>query len=372
MEDCLQNVRPDNYPALACAGYIFGCGDDTLIEAHMFEKFIRCIDQQHDRSPGRQTELAGNSIALLGIADGLKSIETWGQTDSEQLEAAKNQVRELLEHRGEQDMSMRRVRLLASDLLNMQGRFGTSLTQSTDIREAAFDLCLWHGWPDVLRNVEQPNTDQRRELFTALLTEQTPDSGDLLHAVSWLCALEVLSSDFAAMVVPDKHDIVRILASTQGSFKRWRWEERGTRTGTAPTRWVIDKESDVQAFLLAVLYPFFRDQLRDEQYLQGFGLRQGRFDFAITSLGLIIEVKMMRKAGDINKIESEIADDLTLYFNDTSPFTNMIVYIYDDCDKPKSEKYPTICDALKKRSDRIIDVVVIPRPSMIPNRNERR
>ena len=60
---------------------------------------------------------------------------------------------------------------------------------------------------------------------------------------------------------------------------------------------------------MAVLYPYFIDQLEDEQYLQGFGLRQGRFDFAITRLGLIVEVKVMRKSGDVSGLEAEIVDD---------------------------------------------------------------
>ncbi len=372
IEDCLQSARPNNYPALARVGYILGCGDDTMIEAHVINEFVRCIDQQRDRAPERQTELAGNSIALLGIADGLQSVEAWGQTNAEHLEAAKRWVRELLDRHGEQDMSMGRVRLLVHDLLDVNGRFGTSLAQSTDMRVAALDLCLWQSWPDVLRNVGQPKPEQRRELFKALLTEQLPDRGDLLHAVSWLCALNVLTAQFAAVVVPDENHVAQILANTQGSFKRWRWEKNATRKDTAVARWVIDKEVDVQAFLLAVLYPYFGDQLRDEQYLQGFGLSQGRYDFAIISLNLIIEVKFMRSAGDANRIESQIAEDLALYFNSASPFTKMIVYIYDDSDKPKFEKYPIIRDALKNRSDRIVDVVVIPRPSMIPIRSQRR
>ena len=131
------------------------------------------------------------------------------------------------------------------------------------------------------------------------------------------------------------------------------------------------KEADVQAFLLAVLYPYFMNQLEDEQYLQGFGLRQGRFDFAITGLGLIVEVKVMRASGDENGIEADIADDLAQYFKEGNPFRTMIVYIYDDRDRPESEKYPVIRDALKRRSNRIVDVVVVQRPSMIPNRNKR-
>ena len=139
-----------------------------------------------------------------------------------------------------------------------------------------------------------------------------------------------------------------------------------------PARWLIDKEADVQAFLLAVLYPYFVDQLEDEQYLQGFGLRQGRFDFAVTSLGLIVEVKVMRNTNDIKKLESEIADDLALYFKDGNPFRTMIVYIYDDRDKPEPENYPAIRDAFKRRSEHIVDVVIVQRPSMIPDRKERK
>ena len=138
-----------------------------------------------------------------------------------------------------------------------------------------------------------------------------------------------------------------------------------------PARWLIDKEADIQAFLLAVLYPYFGDQLQDEQYLQGFGLRQGRFDFAITNLGLIVEVKVVRTSSDVNDLEAQIADDLSLYFKEENPFESMVVYIYDDRDKPEPEKYPVIQDALKRRSDRIVDVVVVQRPSMIPDRSQR-
>jgi REase_DpnII-MboI len=160
--------------------------------------------------------------------------------------------------------------------------------------------------------------------------------------------------------------------ATQGSFRRWRWEEKATRQRGMPARWLIDKEADIQAFLLAVLYPYFGNQLQDEQYLQGFGLRQGRFDFAITNLGLIVEVKVIRTSSHVNDLEAQIADDLSLYFKEGNPFKSMVVYIYDDRDKPEPEKYPAIRDALKRRSDRIVDVVIVQRPIMIPDRSRRR
>ena len=105
--------------------------------------------------------------------------------------------------------------------------------------------------------------------------------------------------------------------------------------------------------------------------MRGFGLRQGRFDFAVTSLGLIVEVKVLRTSNDLVRIESEIADDLALYFKDGNPFTHMIVYIYDDRDEPEPEKYPMIRDALLRRDQRIVDVVVVQRPSMIPDQGKR-
>ena len=236
---------------------------------------------------------------------------------------------------------------------------------------AALHLCLWRTWPDVLRNVEHPGSERRRELLKSLLSAQAPGEGELLWVASWLSALDVLVDRTVANAVPDADHVAQILAETQGSFRRWRWDETTNRRNTMPARWLIDREADVQAFLLAVLHPYFMDQLRDEEYLEGFGLRQGRFDFAITSLGLIVEVKMLRDSGDLKRIEAEIADDLALYFKEGNPFREMIVYIYDDRDKPEPEKVSMIRNSLRRRSDRIANVIVVQRPSIIPNRNQR-
>ena len=369
--DCLDAVRFDGYPALARAGYSLGCTAERPITGDLADRFIRCIEQQRDRPAAKQAELARDAVALLGIGDGLRALSQGAQQGSEATEAARAWSRELLERHGGSDPRHGRTRLLASDLLDEQGRFGRQLAHSHDMRVAALDLCLWRTWPDVLRNVEHPDTEQRRELFKSLLTAPSPGQGELICAASWLVALDVLTDQIAAVAVPDATQIVQILAETQGSFRRWRWEKNATRRNTIPARWLIDKERDVQAFLLAVLYPYFTGQLEDEQYLQGFGLRQGRFDFAITSLGLIVEVKVLRTSRDINKIEAEVEDDLALYFREENPFKTMIVYIYDDRDKPEPERYSMIRNALKQRSARIVDVVIVQRPSIIPDQKRR-
>ena len=369
--DCLAAVRFNGYPALALVGYSLGKSGSPLIDGSIADRFLQCVEQQSGRPPVRQSELAGDTLALLGITDGLRSVARSAQADTERLQHAQGWVRQLLEQHGGLDARQLRARLLASDLLDDQGRFGRHSAQSDDAGVAALDLCLCRTWVDVLRHVSHPKTTKRREIFKYLLTAPPPREGELFQAAVGLCALDMLVDEIAAATVLDTHQVTRILAATQGSFRRWRWEENATRQGVMPARWLIDKEADVQAFLLAVLYPYFVDQLEDEQYLQGYGLRQGRFDFAITSLGLIVEVKVIRSKSDVNKVDAEIADDLALYFKEGNPFKSMVVYIYDDSDKLEPEKYPPIRDALKRRSERIVDVVIVQRPSMIPNRDVR-
>ena len=370
-EDCLTAARFGGYPALARAGYRLACGGVGLSDSTHAERFIQCVEQQRSRPARRQAELAGDALALLGIADGIRAVGEIGGLDAEGLEGAREWTRELLEQHGGSEMRLGRARLLASDLLDDEGRFGPRVGQSGDAWVAALDLCLWRGWTEVLQNVKHGDASQRRRLFKELLTAPPPGHGEVVHAASWLCALDVLTDEMAEAVVPDANRVVRILARTQGSFRRWRWEKTKGGERKMKARWLIDNEADVQGFLLSVLYPYFGDDLEDEQYLRGFGLRQGRFDFAIRSLGLIVEVKVMRRAGDVRGIESEIAEDLALYFRDENPFRTMVVYIYDDEDAPKPERYPVICDSLKRRDKRIVDVVVVQRPSMIPNRADR-
>jgi hypothetical protein len=370
VNDCLRAARFGGYPSLAKAGYCLAYKPNTLFSEDAAGTFLHGIEQQRERPAATQAQLAGDAMALLGVSDGLRAISQ-AYPSIESLEAAKSWLSGLLEQHGGSDTRFNRARLLASDLLDEQGRFGRRLAYADDLHVAVLDLCLWQSWPDVLRNVGHPDTAKRRDLFKRLLTDPPPNEGELLHAASWLCGLDVLTDAIAAAAVPDANQVARILAATQGSFRRWRWEEKATRRGVMPARWLIDKEADIQAFLLAVLYPYFGDQLQDEQYLQGFGLRQGRFDFAITSLGLIVEVKVVRTSNDVNDLEAQIADDLSLYFKEENPFKSMVVYVYDDMDKPEPEKYPAIRDALKRRSDRIVDVVVVQRPSMIPDRNRR-
>lgn len=370
LDECLNAARFGGYPSLARSGYCLARTAGPPPDEEAARTFLNAVERQRQRAAHSQAELAGDAIAMLGLADGLRVL---GQLSlmPEDVEQASQWVRGLLDQHGASDPRLSRARLLAGDLLDGQGRLGRQLAQTQDLRIAALDLCLAHTWPDTLGAIEHPDADVRRSLFKRLLSEAPPAQGEILHAASWLTALDLLTGALAAAIVPDAHHVAQILAATQGSFRRWRWEEKSTRRDARPARWLIDKEPDVQAFLLAVLYPYFGEQLEDEQYLSGYGLRQGRFDFAITSLRLIVEVKVLRTTADIKELEAQIADDLSLYFKPLNPFDSMIAYIYDDRDTPEPENYPAIRDAIRRRSTRIVDVIIIRRPSMIPGRASR-
>jgi len=90
----------------------------------------------------------------------------------------------------------------------------------------------------------------------------------------------------------------------------------------------------------------------------------------ITSLKLIIEVKITREPSDFAAIEEQVAGDLGLYFKDLALYNQMIVFVYDDCDKHHPEKYESLRSALKQR-ERIEEVIIVRRPGMLPNRDQR-
>ncbi len=85
---------------------------------------------------------------------------------------------------------------------------------------------------------------------------------------------------------------------------------------------------------------------------------------------MIIEMKIVRTPADFRIVEEEVAGDTGLYFREPGPFDRMVAFIYDDCDRPQAERYAGLMAALK-RQERIADVVIVRRPSMIPDRQAR-
>jgi hypothetical protein len=356
-----QNSRYEGYPWLAAAGFLLG-GAVTIPDA-LANEFTAGIAWLRQRP--FQEMLVGDDIALLGIADGLARLASRSETN---LQTEKTWFLELLSHTRPTAAWSGRFGELAADLLDERGRLRVRV-DGRQIRLLACEPVLRAVWPSAFQQVPVLEPQDRITLSRHLLTHHAiPHEPE--EACIWLRCLELLADEAVTNFVPTASDVARLLRNVQHGLKRWVWREKARRDKTQPSRWQIDDEYDVQSLLWTVLYPIFGAELVDEQYLPGWGLVQPRLDLGIKSLRLIIEVKIARTPRDFKKIEEEVAGDTGLYFKDPALFNRMIVFVYDDSDKPEPQEYDSLRNALVERSG-IEDVIVVRRPSMLPDRTQR-
>ena len=155
--------------------------------------------------------------------------------------------------------------------------------------------------------------------------------------------------------------LISILESLAKCMSHWTYETSARVKGVTPQQWEIDHEYHVQNLLWTVLRPVFSD-LVDEQSLPKVGHKMPRYDLGIPSLGTIVEVKFMRKAGAAacRKITEEVAADRSLYLGAASGYSRLIAFIWDECGQ--TEEYQTLMDGLEGMEG-IEKVIILPRPS---------
>jgi REase_DpnII-MboI len=351
----------EGVPRVAAQGYALGALDafpDDLVRA-----FLDGIARLQQRSDAGQTRLASDDVALLGIADGLACLE---MRNGMHLADTQSWLLRMIDDAPAYHQWSDRMRSLAGDVLDQRGRLRVLPNQlSTDV--LALDLVLRAIWPRAYHGIPLPNY-KAHALLQTLVTELPPDDPE--RGAVWLRCIDLVVSDACVSLTHTVSDTARILGNVQHAFKRWPYEGDAHRKGIAPIRWLIDDEYDVQSLLWMILYPIYREALVDETFLPHWGNVQPRADLGITTLKLIIEVKIARQPRDFHDIEGQVGDDVGLYFRDPSLFNRMIVFIYDDCDKHHPERYDSLKNALKHR-DRIEEVIIIRRPGMLPDRMQR-
>lgn len=155
--------------------------------------------------------------------------------------------------------------------------------------------------------------------------------------------------------------LISILEGLAQSMSHWTYETKVRVKGVAAQQWEIDHEYHVQNLLWTLLRPVFSD-LVDEQALPKVGHKTPRYDLGVPSLGTIIEVKFMRKAGsaECRKITEEIAADRSLYLGAATGYSRMIAFIWDEC--RQTEEYQTLKKGLEGIKG-IEKVVILTRPS---------
>lgn len=353
------------YPQVAALGFLLATRNDRLNDAiPAFFAGLRKIKQRP--TTAGTAAFAGDDVALLGVALGLAATRQ-ARPGTEGDES--DWLIQLIDGAPRANQWTNRMRALAGDLLDGRGRLRV-LPPANDSNCLALDLVLRATRPCAYRTVAALSVTEQKPLIKALLTTPPPARGDLDQPVVWLRALDILVDGACRSLLPTVSETVQALRSVQHALKRWVWRDKPRRSNASASRWLIDDEYDVQSLLWAVLYPIYRENLVDEEYLPSWGNVQPRADLGITTLKLIIEVKVARQPADFSKIEEEVAGDLGLYFKDTARFDTLVAFVYDDCDRPQPERYDSLRSALMQR-ERVQDVVIIRRPSMIPNRGNR-
>jgi hypothetical protein len=191
------------------------------------------------------------------------------------------------------------------------------------------------------------------------------DDLDAEWAVLHAAALRAVFTSHAGLVLdvakPTVAQVAALLRRVPAALKRWPWEDKPKTGGkhSAAQRWDVQNEYHVQSLLWAILSPLFAD-LEDEESLPSVGHKHPRSDLAVPSLRMVIEVKFLREGTQAAraKIVEEIAADSALYLADNSPYSAVLVFIWDESG---SSHHHDEFQALRKLRG-VADVAVVSRP----------
>lgn len=327
-----------SYQQIAAAGYALASNPTREDIATRFKASFKHLSGRKFFSEGRTPRFEIDSVALLGVALGVRASEishndiVWfnklirRSSRTLQEDIWQHDVVEIA--RGtidsEHELSIRDKRL--------QAVFSKSLHQ--DQRQAAWsEMIAYCGARDAIQIAVN------RSVFE-------------------LCAASLAAMPIAGAGIAG---LISILEGLAQSMSRWTYETSARVKGVTPQRWEIDHEYHVQNLLWTLLRPVFPD-LVDEQSLPKVGHKTPRYDLGVPSLNTVIEVKFMRRLGqaECRKTTEEIAADRSLYIGTATGYSRLIAFIWDEC--RQTEEYQTLKKGLEDM-DGIEKVVILPRPS---------
>ena len=334
-----------SYQHVAAAGYALSRDPSRPGVAAVFKKAFEHLSGRTFFAEGRAPRFEIDSVALLGVALGAKAAEI-SEVDTEWLgDLLRQSAAALREDQWHSDLvEIARGSIherLATSIGNVRLRTVFSESPGENDRQAA--------WAEMIACCG--DRDPIQVAVNRAVFEQSAAA---------LAALPVVGTGVTGLI--------SILEGIAQSMSHWTYETGVRVKGVAPQQWEIDHEYHVQNLLWTLLRPVFSD-LVDEQSLPKVGHKTPRYDLGIPSLGTIIEVKFMRKAGSAacRKTTEEIAADRSLYLGPTSGYSKLIAFIWDECSQ--TEEYQTLKEGLEGMED-IEKVIILPRPSRM-NRGAR-
>jgi hypothetical protein len=181
------------------------------------------------------------------------------------------------------------------------------------------------------------------------------------EAILSLCALDWLlrSAPAIDLNVPSIQAVCDVLGRTSASLHRWVFEEHPKTKSATARQWHIDNEYHVQSLLWAILAPVF-PELREEEWLTPVGQKKPRADLCLPGLQLIIEVKFWRVGTKVQDLIEEVAADTSLYLVHGSPYSSIVVFVWDDT--ASSDQHHVLAQGLRTLKG-IVGVVIQARPS---------
>jgi hypothetical protein len=120
---------------------------------------------------------------------------------------------------------------------------------------------------------------------------------------------------------------------------------------------VIVDEYDVQDLLNAVLRAYLKQVISEEPLGKVANAVSGRADLAVGKLGVLIEVKIARRAADQRRILNDFGKDLNLYAK-WPHLKHLIYFIYNSHLLADAEAFEEL-DGLKEISGRKFNVHVV-------------
>lgn len=216
-------------------------------------------------------------------------------------------------------------------------------------------------WMTSAGTAPPPGPAEHRELQKRIASEAPRTDPAQLPvsrvALIYRTVTAVLDASIEQAILSRSH-LVTVLSRFEAAMRRWRCDDSSMKQ---PIRWPVTAEREVQDILWLMLRPVF-DDLVDEETLPKLGHSTYRADFGIPSLGVLIEVKYVRKSSDFKEIEKQVLEDSVAYLNGITAYKEIVVFIYDE--SASVQEHDTTASALRG-IDRISDVIIVSRPSQL-------
>jgi len=349
-----RSYDPSSLPSVAALGYTVAHNPGL--------RYGTSLEEGLQRASARDPSMAGHGAALHdpAVLIGLILAARALRTDSPQYLAWCAQV-----VRGLANAAQVRLDPLLAYAAHLAG---ISVARPHFDLQAPLGYCAaleW--WCDQAKAQSFLNVDQRRDLRAALiergLAESTGHRSGHQAALLWR-ALRGAIGEGSGSLLQSTSTVAHLLAQFESCLRRWRWDSTDLKV---PVRWLVRSEREVQDILWVILRRAFPD-LEDEDTLPKFGHSTYRADLGIPSLGLLIEVKFARSAGEFKEIEKQVLEDIVPYLRSPERYGQVLVFIYDD--SCSVQEHETTRQALAS-VEGVADVLIASRPSHLPPAADR-